>query len=149
MGINMKVTILDTAPGEEEEIIVKCSKMDDELYKLLNYIKQGNMKLNVYHEGKIHLIEPDEVYYFESVDQKVFAYCEEEVYEVKSKLYELEAELPARDFLRASKSTILNIDKIKCLAPAFGGRFEAVLENGEKTIISRQYVGSLKEKLGL
>ncbi len=145
----MKVTILDTAPGEEEEIIVKCSKIDDELLQLLNYIKRGKMKLNVYREGEIHLIEPDEVYYFESVDQKVFAYLEKDVYETKSRLYELEAQLPVRDFLRASKSVILNINKIRSITPAFGGRFEAVLQNEEKIIISRQYVGTLKEKLGL
>ena len=46
-------------------------------------------------------------------------------------------------------SGILNLDKIKSLSPAFGGRFEALLKNGEKTVISRQYVGVLKKKLGL
>lgn len=83
------------------------------------------------------------------MDQKVFAYCEKEVYEVKSKLYELEEELNAASFMRAAKSTILNLDKIKSLSPAFGGRFEALLKNGEKVIISRQYVALLKERLGI
>lgn len=145
----MKITILDLPPGEEEEIILKCDEIDDRLMKMLNRFKRGNMKLKVYRQGEIHFIEPSEVYYFESVDQKVFAYCEKEVFETKSKLYELETELPARDFLRASKSFILNLNQIKSLTPAFGGRFEALLKNGERTMISRQYVGSLKEKLGL
>ena len=43
----------------------------------------------------------------------------------------------------------MNLNKIRRLAPAFGGRYEALLENGEKVIISRQYVGMLKEKLGV
>ncbi len=145
----MKITILDTAPDEEDEIIIKCRKVDDNLLKLMNQLKQGNTRLNVYREGKIHLIEPKEIYYFESVDQKVFAYCETEVYESKSKLYELEAELSVEDFFRSGKSAILNLSKVKSLTPAFGGRFEALLENGEKVIISRQYVGVLKERLGL
>ena len=46
-------------------------------------------------------------------------------------------------------STETLVDKVKSLSPAFGGRFEAVLDNGEKTIISRQYVSVLKERLGL
>ena len=83
------------------------------------------------------------------MDQKVFAYGKTEVYEVKSKLYELEEELPARDFMRSAKSTILNLNKIKSLTPAFGGRFEALLKNGEKVIISRHYVNVLKERLGI
>ena len=44
---------------------------------------------------------------------------------------------------------IINLDMIKYLSPAFGGRFEALLENDEKVIISRQYVPVLKERLGL
>lgn len=145
----MKITILDTGPGEEEEIILKCHRIDDSLMNLMNHFKQGDTKLNVYRDGEIYRIAPGEIYYFESVDQKVFAYCRTQVYETKSKLYELERELPQHDFLRATKSSILNLNKIKSLTPAFGGRFEAVLNNGEKVIISRQYVGSLKEKLGL
>lgn len=58
-------------------------------------------------------------------------------------------ELPGWMFVRVSKSVILNVNKIKSLAPAFGGRYEALLKNGEKIIISRQYVSSLKEVLGV
>ncbi|MEZ3472541.1 MAG: LytTR family transcriptional regulator DNA-binding domain-containing protein, partial [Lachnospiraceae bacterium] len=32
---------------------------------------------------------------------------------------------------------------------AFNGRFEAFMRNGERVMISRQYVSALKEKLGL
>lgn len=145
----MKVTILDIGPGEEAEIIVKCHEMDENMIKLIKLLKQKNNKLNVYRDGKIHFIEPDEVFYFESVDQKVFVYGKDDVYETKSKLYELEEELPSKNFFRSTKSTILNINTIKNLTPAFGGRFEALLKNGEKVIISRQYVSVLKEKLGL
>ena len=79
----------------------------------------------------------------------MFAYAKDAVYETKSRLYELEAELPKQDFFRASKSTIINLDKIKTLSPAFGSRFEVKLTNGECLIISRQYVSQLKEKLGI
>lgn len=145
----MKVTILDIEPNEEEEVIIKCHSLDENLVKLINQLKQGSGKLTVYQENGMFFVEPEDVFYFESVDQKVYAYCKSEVYQVKSKLYELLEELPGRDFIRVSKSSILNLNKIKRLAPAFGGRYEALLKNGEKVIISRQYVGSLKEKLGV
>ena len=145
----MKITILDLNPGEEEEIIVKCNEVNDDLQKLLNQLKQGNGKIAAYQNGDIFFLEPEQIYYFESVDQKVFAYGKTNVYEVKSKLYELEEQLPGRDFMRASKSTILNLNKISRLTPAFSGRFEALLQNGEKAIISRQYVSVLKELLGI
>lgn len=145
----MKITIVDTGPKEEDEIIIKCSHVTEDMMKWINRLKTCNSKLTVYKGGEIFFVEPEEVYYFESVDQKVFAYCREDVYEVKSKLYELLEELPERDYIRASKSFILNLNQIKSLSPAFGGRYEALLKNHEKIIISRQYVPVLKEKLGV
>ncbi|MCR5062940.1 MAG: LytTR family transcriptional regulator DNA-binding domain-containing protein, partial [Treponema sp.] len=115
--------------------------------KLLNQLKNGNSKINFYKNNQIHLVEKNEVLYFESVDDKVFAYTLKEVFETKLKLYELEEILPERIFFRANKAVIVNIDKIESLSPAFSGRFEAVLKNGYKVIISRNYVPKLKELL--
>ena len=47
------------------------------------------------------------------------------------------------------KSIVLNYSKIDFVTPAFNGRFEAKLLNGEKVIISRQYVKVLKDILGI
>lgn len=145
----MKITILDAKPEEEEEVIIKCHEINDELNTLILKLKQGNRRLRGYTQDGIHFLMPDDIFYFDTVDQKVFAYCDSEMYEVKEKLYELENMLSVRNFIRSSKSNILNIDKIISISPAFGGRFEAVLLNQEKTIISRQYVPVLKERLGL
>ena len=95
------------------------------------------------------MIDPSNVYYFEGVDNKVFLYCKQNVYETKLKLYEIEEEYKNTDFFRASKSVILNVAKIKSISPAYSGRFEAQLFNGEVVVISRQYVPELKKKLGM
>ena len=145
----MKVTIVDIGPEEEEEIILRCRSLDDDMVKIINRLKQGGTKLTVYKDGGMFFVEAEEVFYFESVDQKVFAYCKSEVYQVKSKLYELLDELPGWMFLRVSKSVILSLNKIKSLTPALGVRYEAILKNGEKLIITRQNVVALKESLGV
>ena len=145
----MKITILEKQPGEEDEIIVKVDYLDENVTKLLNQFKTGKSKMNLMKDSKIVLLDYSEILYFESVDDKVFAYTKNDVFETKSKLYMLETELPVNTFFRASKAVIVNIDKIDSLSPAFGGRFEAVLENGYKVIISRNYVNTLKELLGL
>ena len=145
----MKITVLEKKPGEEDEIIIKCDYLTDNITKLLNQFKTGKTKMNFYKKEKIVLVEQDEVLYFESVDDKVFAYTANDVFETKTKLYLLENELPATSFFRANKAVIVNLDKIDSLSPAFGGRFEAVLQNGYRVIISRNYVNSLKELLKL
>ena len=95
------------------------------------------------------MITASDIYYFESVDKKVFAYCSQSVYEVKEKLYQVEELSEMLPFMRISKSMIINLDKIRHISPTLGGRFEALLENDEKVIISRQYVPILKDKLGV
>ena len=145
----MKVTILEKKPEEENEIIIKCDYLDDNLTKLINQFKNNKGKMNFYKDSKIVFVDPEDVLYFESVDDKVFAYTTDNVYESKSKLYQLENDLPADSFFRANKAVIVNLNKIDSLAPVFGGRFEAVLENNYKVIISRNYLNTLKELLGI
>jgi len=145
----MKITILEKQPDEENEIIVKCDYIDENITKLLNQFKTGRSKLSFYKDSQIILLDPSEILYFESVDDKVFAYTKDAVCESRLKLYMLEEELPKDDFFRASKAVIVNLNKMQSLSPAFGGRFEAVLKNGYKVIISRNYVADLKAKLGL
>ncbi|MBQ9623424.1 MAG: LytTR family transcriptional regulator [Treponema sp.] len=145
----MKITILDNTDGSEDEVIVRCSVLDESLISLLNSFKHGKQKRTVYKDDRIFLIDDNDAFYFESVDDRVFVYTASDVYETRSKLYQLENELPQKDFMRANKAVIINLNKIKSLAPAFGGRFEATIENGYKVIISRMYVPVLKERLGL
>ncbi len=104
------------------------------------------------YESSLRLYELEEkfvdaIYYFESVDKKTFIYLDKDVYESSLRLYELEEKFVNTDFFRASKSTIINLSKIKVITPIFGGKLEVLLENNEKLVVSRQYVPLLKRKL--
>ncbi len=145
----MKITIMDRADDEEDEIIIRCRNMDRQLLNLIYAVRAGRDKILALKGSEYVQIEPEKVFYFEAVDNNVFLYLDKEVYEVKQKLYELEKRFHGTDFFRASKSCIVNLAKVKSLSPAFNGRFEAQMKNGEKVVISRQYVPVLKEKLGL
>ena len=145
----MKITIENIPEGSEPEIIIRWNEPDDSLLQLIYSIKSASKKLIGILDSKLHIINPKEVYYFESVDNKVFIYLQEKVFESRLKLYEIEAEYDNWDFFRASKSVILNITRIESIRPVFDGRLEALLQNGEKVYISRQYVPKLKSKLGV
>ena len=117
--------------------------------RLIHRLRYGEIKFAGYDEHGICTIAASDIYYFEAVDNKVFAYCKQSVYEVKERLYQLEEVIEELPFMRISKSMIVNIGKILHISPALGGRFEAVLENDEKVIISRLYVPILKNKFGV
>jgi len=145
----IKITIENIPDGIEPEIIIRCNEVDDSLLQLIDSVKSASKKLVGITDMQTYIINPKDVFYFESVDNKVFIYCQEKVFESRLKLYEIEKVYENWDFFRASKSTILNITKIDSVRPVFYGRFEALLQNGEKIFISRQYVPVLRKKLGL
>lgn len=144
----MKITIEAPKPGEEDEIIVRCTDLDERVLKLIQALRAED-KITGYIDDKIVKLSLKEIYYFEAVDNKVFSYTAKETYEVHKKLYEIEQALEHTDFLQISKSVIVNVAKIAYVKPIFNGRFEAKLKNDEKVIVSRQYVLDLKKKLGI
>lgn len=149
MGDNMKISIEEISQQLEEEIIIRCHEVNEEINAIMNKLKTENPILLGHQNDSIHRIKLSDIYYFEAVEGKVFMYCRDNIFEVKQKLYELEELCKGKNCFRASKSTILNITKISSVYPTISGRFEAVLDNGERAVISRQYVPVLKNMLGL
>lgn len=145
----MKITIEALADGAEEEIIIRTNTMDSDIINLIYAVKAGRNRITAFYENEIVQLDSKDVYYFESVDNKVYACCEKKVFEIKQKLYELEEIYKQTNFVRISKSMIVNISKVSKIVPMFNGRLEGVLCNGEKVIITRQYVANLKKKLGI
>lgn len=146
----MKIIIEEKQnPKDEDSIIIRCDTMNETIMTLIQKLKQQEEKFTAMQGTSISRIAPDDVFYFESVDNKTFLYTQKQVYEIKQRLYEIEESFQGSDYFRASKSIIVNLSKIHHLSPMLGSRLEAVLINNEKVIISRQYVAQLKELLGL
>ena len=105
-GDQMKITIETPNQGEEDEIIVRCASLDEKLMHLIYELKAGMNDLNGYMEDRIVKLSVKDIFYFESVDSKVFAYTAGEVYEIHKKLYEIEREFEHTDYLRICKTDI-------------------------------------------
>ena len=145
----MKISIENISPDKEEEIVIRCHEINDEILGLMRRFKSPSSSLIGYDDAIIYQLRLPDVYYFEAVDNKVFIYCRDKVFESHQKLYELENLVGGKKFFRASKSVIMNIAKIACVKPSISGRFEASMDNGETVVVSRQYVPVLKTMLGL
>ncbi len=145
----MKISIEEIPQGEEEEIVIRCHEMNEEVMALLHKLKTSGEQLSGLCGDEIYRLRLSDIYYFETVDQKSFLYGKDRVYETKLKLYEFEELAAGTQFFRASKSMVINAGKISHIKPSLSGRFEAHMDNGEKLLVSRGYVPSLKKVLGL
>lgn len=144
-----KITITQIDENENEEIVIRCHEIDEEVMALVDKLKKNQNILLGSKNSEVFRLNLKDIFYIESVDNKTFICLKESVYESKLKLYEIEQQLQNTNFFRCSKAMILNIAKIRSVSPSLNGRFEAKLSNGETVIISRQYVPQLKKKLGM
>lgn len=106
-------------------------------------------KLTVSKNDEICFLDLSKVVYIESVDRKTFIYTEDELYESDFKLYELEQQLGAYGFFRASKSCLIQLQYVKSLKADINRRIKVTLTSGEALIVSRQYAEGLKKRLGI
>ena len=143
----MKLSIHQDERIQETEIIINCAYMDKRLQKLTDYIRQYSFSLEGESEGKLYQLPIEEIYYIESVDSKTFLYDHERTYFSRQTLTVLEEKLKNMTFVRISKSCLLNVSYLKCVAPYANHRLKAELRSGEQLIISRNYVEALKNKL--
>ncbi|MBS6601782.1 MAG: LytTR family DNA-binding domain-containing protein [Clostridium sp.] len=145
----MKIHINENPLLSETEITINCQKTDESIVNIISLLKIFNKKITGIKEGEMFILDVQKILYIDTVDKKTFFYTSKDIYETPLKLYELEEKLIESDFFRASKSTIINFKQIKSLRPEFGGKMLVTMNNDERLYVSRQYVHTIKEKLGL
>ena len=70
----MKVRV-EYAPVLENEVVLRCPRLDQEMLRVLSLVRSGLQKLCVWDENReIILLSPDETLYCESVDEHTFLY---------------------------------------------------------------------------
>ena len=145
----MKITV-EHVPLEENEVILRCPHLDQEMLWVLSALRSGLQKLCAWDDRRqVTLLSPSEVVYCESVDDRTFLYTPAAVYQTALSLAELEGRYGELGYLRVSKSAVINLHRIRSLKSRTGGRIEASLENGERLVVSRHYAPLLRERLGL
>ncbi len=135
-------------PKEEPEVLeIRYHKMTDGLSEIISFVRSRSGHISADKEGRQVEISVIDIFYAESVDNRLFIYTADDSYELRLKLYELEERLKDKRFLRVQKGLIVNLMKISSIKPALSGRYTALLKNGEEIIISRKYVPDLKDTL--
>lgn len=148
----MLLKVIENPGIEYTTVIIEYREKDAQINNLIEFVEHLDEVENSFTAsagGKIYSISANDILYVESVDRKTFGYTANEVYELGCKLYEIEERFKMLDYIRISKSCIVNLKKIHSLKPEFGGKILATLENKEKLYISRQYAPVLREKIGL
>ena len=109
----MKVEVEIDHEQNEKKVIIKTNVHDATVDKILAALNNIDSSIIGKIDNENFVLKLEDVYYFEAVENKVYAYLEEEVYEVTYKIAELNDLLKHSSFIQTARTVILNLDKIQ------------------------------------
>ena len=126
-------------------VIVCYPEWNQSVEGLINKIS----KLDITFTGKSETgsvnIGIGDIYYIENVERKLFLYTKSEVYRYDGSMNETEEMLSDTEFVRISRTCIMNTDHLKEIRQLRNSHLEAVMDNEEKLIVSRKYLQDIKK----
>ena len=146
----MKVNLFVSKDIEESYADIHTNELTDNVTKAVSLLEseESSDMLAVRKGSDIALLEFGEVFMLRVEDKQVKVYTENSQYLIKKPLYQVEETLN-NDFVRISKTTIVNLKKIERVAPSLKGMMFIQLKNGLKDNISRKYLPDFKNALDL
>lgn len=145
----MKIAINIDPKYNDVELVINTPNLTPEVEDLIAALRMMDNRMTVIKDGEAHILDVSKIAYIESVDRKTFVYTENDCYETKMKLYEVEERLCNAGFQRVSKSCLVRLGYIRSLRAELDRRIRITLENKEQIIVSRQYADELKRRLGV
>jgi len=146
----MKIKVEIDSGLQDLEVLIKSPEMNEEVIRLQNMVAgtaSVGSNLIFYKKEKEFYFKADQVLFFETEGNDVYAHTKDDSFQVRHKLYELETLLPVY-FMRVSKSTILNTREIYSISRNLTAASLIEFHGTHKTVfVSRNYYRVLYEKL--
>jgi len=98
--------------------------------------------------GKILFLKMAEIEWIEAADNYVNLHVGSEAHLHRETMAALEEKLPADKFMRISRSTIVNLERIRELQPLFHGEYAVIMRNGTRLTLTRSHRDKLQRLLG-
>lgn len=147
MRVELKIDDKYTEPYVE----IHTAKLTPNIQAAILLLQSENEShiITAQQENRTYMLDPETIIVICTEGRELVLYDSmKQRYIVNKPLYELEEQL-SKDFIRISKSSIINIKKIKHIEASFNGTMKIELETGIKEVITRNYRKKFKERLGI
>ena len=145
----MKLSLNIDKAIKETRVIIEGPELDEHIQELIDFIYGREQQFLIGKKGEMqHILKPDDIHYFHTENDHIIAVTEIDSFILKEKLYELEALLSIKKFIRLSKSVIANLNQLSRFEASFNGT-RVYFKSGKKEYVSRTYVPVIKETLKL
>ena len=146
----MKVRIELNGDLAEDEVVIRCGRVDETIQKIHQFVLEQSpscSKMIFYKQNQEFYFPINNVLFFETDGEHLYAHTVNDDYRVKYRLYELDDILP-RNFVRASKSTIINIIQVYSITRNLTASSLVKFVNSHKNVyVSRFYYKELRQRM--
>ena len=127
--------------------------MTDQAREVMDYLEQfstvNQVVIPIRTDDQLVMVKIEEII-MADIDKNVLTiYTVDGLYMTKETLINFQNRVNRRNFLQISRHAIINIDHLESLSDSFSGNMMAKLTRGIKSSVSRKYVKSLMDYLGL
>lgn len=126
-------------------VIVEYPEYDRSVDNLINKIKSMSISFTGKSDGKTVSIDISDIYYIENVERKIFLYSKKDVFRYDGTMSDIETAINDTDLVRISRTCFMNVSHLKEIMQIKNSHLEALLDNGEKLIVSRKYLKDIKK----
>lgn len=144
----MKVELNIDKKFEATIVTISANKVDDEIQNLVNYIENKEDYFTGISDGKVCLLNMENIIRVYVEDRKVYVVTIEGKFIIRKKLYEVQSML-TKDFIKISQSEIANIKYIHSLDLGLRGTIIINYKNSDISYVSRRMLKAFKVRLGL
>ena len=147
-GDVLKLRIEVSDEWSEDEVIIRCGGINETVRKIQAHIQSlTTPKLTFYKGNQEFYLTLEEILFFETEGEQVYAHTANDAFRVRHRLYELEA-LLSRVFVRAAKGTIVNTARIYAIHRNLTSSSQIQFLGTHKHVyVSRHYYKTLKERI--
>ncbi len=146
----MQVEVKLDASYAEPKVLILTASMSEEIETLLGKLSDpAPQVLSGSKDGKLEILAPEDLIRIYASGGKVFALTGSGEYVLRLRLYEVEARLDPRQFVRISNAEIIHLKKVDHFDLSFTGTICVKLSGGTTTYVSRRYVPKIKKILGV
>ena len=131
--------------GQPLTVIIEYPQWNESVERLVRKISRMDLAFTGRTADKSIQISISEIYYIENVERKLFLYTRDEVYRFDGTMSDIESSIYNTGLVRISRTCIMNADYLKEIRQIRNSHLEAVMDNGEKLIVSRKYLPDIKK----
>lgn len=146
----MKTEIRIDGTEPEPRALILTPEMTEEVVRAVRLLETGPYRrLAGYRDSRAELLDPGTISRIRADGDNVLADTLKGTCRLRLRLYEVEQRLDPRQFVRISRSELINLDQVQSFDLRMSGTIEVRMQDGCCSYVARRYVKKIREELGV